>query len=51
LDKDITDEYLSEDLGLKYRLEDIKNDFDSLYLKENDLIIEVIDSIFKEREN
>lgn len=50
LDNDINDEYLSDDLGLKYRLEDIEKDFESLYLKENDLIIEVIDSIFKEKD-
>jgi hypothetical protein len=42
IDEEINNEYLSSDLGLKYRLQDIKHNFKSLYLKENDPLIEIL---------
>jgi hypothetical protein len=42
-DSKINDEYLEHDLGLKYRMQDIEEDFDSLDLKENDDIFRILD--------
>lgn len=44
----IDDSYLADDTGLKYRLHDIKNDPDSLYLSENDEIIDIIKQTINE---
>jgi len=35
-------DYLEEDLGLKYRLQDIENNFESLHLNNNDDIIKIL---------
>lgn len=35
-------DYWEEDLGLKYRVYDIENDFKSLYLDENDQIVDLV---------
>jgi len=40
-------DYLEEDLGLKWRIHDIENNFESLFLKENDEIINLINTIIK----
>ncbi len=37
--------YLDRDLGLRYRRHDIENNFESLYLEENDEIIDIIRKI------
>lgn len=47
LDDDINEEYLNIDLGLKYRLEDINNNFESLFLTEEDDIINICENILK----
>lgn len=39
IDTGITDEYLNQDLGLKWRLHDIYNNFESLYLNIEDEIV------------
>lgn len=36
---------IKQDLGLYYRVYDIKNDFDSLYLKQDDQIIQILKGI------
>lgn len=38
-------DYLEEDLGLKYRIKDIENNFNSLYLNSDDEIIKLIKDI------
>lgn len=35
-------DYWDEDLGLKYRVYDIKNDFESLFLCDNDVLIQIL---------
>ena len=39
---DIDSKYLEKDTGLKYRIQDINNNFDSIKLKDNDEIIEIL---------
>ena len=39
-------DYLEDDLGLYYRIQDIKNDFESLKLKKDDDIINILKEIF-----
>ena len=50
-DSKINDEYLQTDLGLKYRMQDIEEDFESLYLEENDDIINIIKNIIYNEPN
>ena len=38
----INDAYLSVDTGLKYRKYDIENNFDSIHLRDNDPIIDIL---------
>ena len=42
---DIDDDYLEEDTGLKWRRYDVENDFDSICLKRNDHIVDVVRSL------
>ncbi len=42
-------DYLDTDLGLKYRIYDIENNFDSLFLNEDDEIIGILKGIINEK--